>query len=137
MRVFQLLHDLYIIELDIKELVNGFEGALDRDIVLEFNSHFMVDKSLEKAKAHKSVVGKRGALACPYDRESKYLKNSIAQVVEAVVVFAPTWTDEIDPHLDRSWRLLLFPFNAAARAILDIHQRIGAIQAQQTRRDQR
>ena len=50
-----------------------------------------------------------------------YLKNSIAQQVEAVVVFAPTKTDEIDPHLDRSWQLLLFPFNSAAKAILDIH----------------
>ena len=31
-----------------------------------------------------------------------YLKNSIAQEVEAVVVFAPTWKDGIDPHLEKS-----------------------------------
>lgn len=59
MRVFQLLHDLYIIELDIKELVNGFKNAFDRDIVLELNGHFMVDEGLEEAKAHESVLGKR------------------------------------------------------------------------------
>ena len=50
-----------------------------------------------------------------------YLKNSIAQQVEAVVAVASTWTDEIDPHLDRSWQPLLFPFKSAARAILDVH----------------
>ena len=55
-----------------------------------------------------------------------YLKNSIAQEVESIVVFAPTWTDGIDPHLEKSWRPLSFPFNAAAKAILDIHQQIVA-----------
>ena len=57
-----------------------------------------------------------------------YLKNSIAQQVEVVVVFAPTWTNEIDPHLDRSWQLVLFPFNSAVKAILDIHQGIESVQ---------
>ena len=55
MWVLQLLHDLYIIEFYIEELIDGFEGALDRNIVLEFNGHFMVDKGLEEAKAYKSV----------------------------------------------------------------------------------
>ena len=58
----QLFHDLYIIELDIKELVNRFKNAFDRDIVLEFNGHFMVDEGLEEAKAHKLELGKREAL---------------------------------------------------------------------------
>ena len=44
-----------------------------------------------------------------------YLKNSIAQELEAVVVFAPIWRDGIDPHLEKSWRPLLFPFNAATK----------------------
>ena len=44
-----------------------------------------------------------------------YLKNSIAQEVEAVDVFAPTWTDAVDPHFENSWQPLLFPFNAAAK----------------------
>ena len=66
-----------------------------------------------------------------------HLKNSIARVVEAVVVFAPTWTDGIDPHLEKSWRPLLFPVNAAAKAMLNIHQQIIAVQVRQTRRDQR
>ena len=55
MWVLQLLHDLYIIEFYIEELINGFEGAFDRNIVLEFNGHFVVDKGLEKAKAYESV----------------------------------------------------------------------------------
>ena len=58
MRILQLLHDLYIIELDIKELVNRFKNAFDRDIVLEFNGDFMVDEGLEEAKAHKLVLDK-------------------------------------------------------------------------------
>ena len=55
MWVLQLLHDLYIIEFYIEELIDGFEGALDRYIVLEFNGHFMVDEGLEETKAYKSV----------------------------------------------------------------------------------
>ncbi len=66
-----------------------------------------------------------------------YLKNSIAREVEAVVVFAPSGTDGLNQHLEKSWRTLLFPFNAAAKATLDIHRRIMAVQVRQTRRDQR
>ena len=57
--VLQLFHDLYVIELDIKELVNGFKDAFDRDIVLELNGHFMVDEGLEEAKAHTLVLDER------------------------------------------------------------------------------
>ena len=71
MGVLQLLHDLYIIELDIKELVNGFKNAFDRDIVLEFNGHFMVDEGLEEAKAHKLVLDKHHTRECLEGRESR------------------------------------------------------------------
>lgn len=113
MRVFQLLHDLYIIELDIKELVNGFKNAFDRDIVLELNGHFMVDEGLEEAEEQHCARG------------------------EAVVVFAPTWMVAVEPHLEKSWRPLLFPFIAAAKAILDMHKQILALQVRETRKDQR
>ena len=71
MGVLQLLHDLYVIELDIKELVNGFKDAFNRDIVLEFNGHFVVDEGLEEAKAHNLVLGKRDAWVCLEGRESR------------------------------------------------------------------
>ena len=71
MGVLQLLHDLYIIKLNVKELVNGFKDTFDRDIVLEFNGHFMVNERLKEAKAHKSVLGDRDAWLCLESRESR------------------------------------------------------------------
>ena len=49
MRVLQLFNNLNIIELDIKELIHGFQYASDRDVILEFHSDFVVDKGFEEA----------------------------------------------------------------------------------------
>ena len=43
----------------------------------------------------------------------------------------------MDPHLEKSWRPLVFPFNAVTKAMLDIHQRTVAVQIRETRMDQR
>lgn len=52
-------------------------------------------------------------------------------------MFAPTWMVAVEPHLEKSWRPLLFPFIAAAKAILDMHKQILALQVRETRKDQR
>jgi len=49
MWIFQLLYHLYIIQLDIEELVDRLEGAADGDVVFEFNGDFVVDQCFEEA----------------------------------------------------------------------------------------
>ena len=49
MGVLQLFDNLNIIELDVEELVHGFQYASDRDVILEFHSDFVVDKGFEEA----------------------------------------------------------------------------------------
>lgn len=49
MRVLELLNYLYIIQLDVEKLVHRFQGAFDRDIILEFDSDFVIHKGFEKA----------------------------------------------------------------------------------------
>ncbi len=48
MRIPQLLHHLNVSQLDVKVLNDRFQGAAYLDVVLEFNSDFMVDKGLEE-----------------------------------------------------------------------------------------
>jgi hypothetical protein len=48
-RVVEFVQDLNVLKLDVEELINGFEGSLNCDVVLEFDGDFMVHKSLEEA----------------------------------------------------------------------------------------
>ena len=49
MGIFQLLNDLDVIELDVQELIHGFQDAFDGDVVFEFDGHFVVDERFEEA----------------------------------------------------------------------------------------
>lgn len=48
MRVFEFFNDLYVVKLDIQELINGFQSATNGDVVLEFYRDFMVHECFEK-----------------------------------------------------------------------------------------
>ena len=48
MRILQLLQHLDIIQLDVQELVDGFEGAFNGDVVFEFDGDLVVDKGFEE-----------------------------------------------------------------------------------------
>lgn len=48
MRILQLLQHLDIIQLDVQELVDGFEGALDGDVVFELDGDLVVDEGFEE-----------------------------------------------------------------------------------------
>ena len=49
MRILHLLQHLDIIQLDVEELVDGFEGAFDGDVVFELDGDFVVDEGFEEA----------------------------------------------------------------------------------------
>ena len=49
MRILQLLHHLYIIELDVEILVDRFQRSAYLNVILELDSDFMVDQCLEEA----------------------------------------------------------------------------------------
>lgn len=48
MWIFQLLHHLYIIKLDIEVLIDRFQGPANLDIVFELDGDFVVDQGLEE-----------------------------------------------------------------------------------------
>ena len=48
MRILQLLQHLDIVQLDVQELVDGFEGALDGDVVFELDGDLVVDEGFEE-----------------------------------------------------------------------------------------
>ena len=48
--VLQLFYHLYVVKLDIEELIDRFEGASNLDVVLELHRDFVVDQSLEEAE---------------------------------------------------------------------------------------
>lgn len=48
MRVLELLDYLDIIQLDVQELVDGFESAANLYVVLELDGHLVVHERLEK-----------------------------------------------------------------------------------------
>ena len=73
MRVFELLHYLYVVQLDIEELVHGFESTLDGDVVLHLNRDLMIDQSLEEAV---ELLEDRVFLVNS-NIDPPYLKNSI------------------------------------------------------------
>lgn len=49
MRVFIQIQNVDIIQLNVQVLVDGFESAADANVVLEFDGHRLVGKSLEEA----------------------------------------------------------------------------------------
>lgn len=49
MRIPDLFHYVYVVELDVQVLIDAFQGAADGNVVLEFNGNFVVDEGLEKA----------------------------------------------------------------------------------------
>ncbi|KAL8665556.1 MAG: hypothetical protein Q9168_007668, partial [Polycauliona sp. 1 TL-2023] len=40
--------NLDIIQLDIEELINGFEGPFDGDVILQLDGDFVVDEGFEE-----------------------------------------------------------------------------------------
>ena len=48
MRILQLLQHADIIELDVEELVHGFECAFDADVVFELDDDFLVHERFEE-----------------------------------------------------------------------------------------
>ncbi len=50
MRVLQFLNNLYIIQLDIQELVYRLQGTTNLDIIFKLHGDFMVDESFKKAE---------------------------------------------------------------------------------------
>lgn len=51
MRVFDLFCDLNIIQLDVQELVDRFEGSAYRNVVLKLDRDLVVDKGFEEANS--------------------------------------------------------------------------------------
>jgi hypothetical protein len=49
MRILQLFHHLYVIELDVEVLVDRFQGPTYLDIVLELDGDFVVNQCLKEA----------------------------------------------------------------------------------------
>ena len=50
MRVLELFHNLYVVELDVEKLVDGFESAADGDVILKLDGDFVVNESLEETR---------------------------------------------------------------------------------------
>ena len=50
MRIFELIQDSDVVELDVEILVNRFEGAADGDVVLQLDRHGLVGEGLEEGE---------------------------------------------------------------------------------------
>jgi len=50
MGIFQLLDDLYLVELDVEVLVDALERAADLNIVFQLDRDLVVDERLEEAE---------------------------------------------------------------------------------------
>lgn len=48
-RVFELLHNLNVVELDVQVLVHAFQNTLELDVIFELHGDLMVDECLEEA----------------------------------------------------------------------------------------
>lgn len=48
MRIFQLFEHRDVIQLDVEELVDRFQGAGDRDVVFELDGNRMVDEGFKE-----------------------------------------------------------------------------------------
>ena len=51
MRVFELLENLDIVELDVEVLVDALQGPPDLNVIFELDGDLVVDESLEEAGA--------------------------------------------------------------------------------------
>ena len=49
MRIFDVLHDRDVVQLDIQILIHTLQRSAYRNVILEFDCDFMVDEGLEKA----------------------------------------------------------------------------------------
>lgn len=49
MRVFDVVQDTNVVQLDVQVLVHTLESSPDRDVILEFDGHLMIDQRLEEA----------------------------------------------------------------------------------------
>ena len=76
MRVFDFLGDLDVVELDVQELVHGFQGSSDQDVVLELDGHFVIDQGLEEASIVVSIYGLPEGPLVAWSG-GVYLKNSM------------------------------------------------------------
>lgn len=61
-RIFELLDNLYILQLDVEILVDALEDAADLDIIFELDRDLLVDERLEEAEMP-SAVGSAGSPA--------------------------------------------------------------------------
>ena len=48
-RVVELVQDLDVLKLYVEELIDGFEGPFDGDVVFEFHGNFVVHEGFEEA----------------------------------------------------------------------------------------
>jgi hypothetical protein len=48
MRILQLIQHTNILQLDIQELIHALERTPDRDVILEFDRHFVVNERFEE-----------------------------------------------------------------------------------------
>ena len=72
--ILELIEDYDIVKFDVEILVDGFEGAANGDVVLEFDCHGVVRQGLEEAEACQSNCLSR--LRCGLESHC-YLKKSI------------------------------------------------------------
>lgn len=49
MRIFDVVNDANVVELDIEVLIDVLERATDQDVVLELHRDLVVDEGLEEA----------------------------------------------------------------------------------------
>ena len=55
MRILELFNDLYVVKLDVQELINRFQSAANGNVVLEFYGDFMVHKCFEETDIEQSA----------------------------------------------------------------------------------
>jgi hypothetical protein len=55
MRILQLIQHTNILQLDIQELVHALERTPDRDVILEFDRHFVVNEGFEETVCATSI----------------------------------------------------------------------------------
>jgi len=60
MGVLFLFKDGYFVEFDVEELVNGFENAFDREIILEFHCNFLLYECFEEGVEYCAVSRRDG-----------------------------------------------------------------------------
>jgi hypothetical protein len=56
-RIFQLIHDSYILQLDVQELVHALQRPPYRHIVLKLDRDLVIDEGFEEARMMLAVEG--------------------------------------------------------------------------------